>query len=356
MAAKVKRIGAIAARIADQLQLDTATCQQVQRAAYLCKADLVSQMVGEFPELQGVMGQKYALHSGEPEAVATAIFEHYLPRGAHDTLPQTRVGQVVGLADRLDTLVGIFSIGQLPSGSSDPFALRRAANAVVNITWAAGLPINLAALLEGVIQDFVADPALTMADPVLLQTQLTDFFLQRVQTLLQDELGIDYDLVKAVLGDNDPAYAQRALVDLLDVKDRALFLQSIRQDGRLEAVYETVNRATRLATQGELGTEVLDPQGIVDPSLFKARSEQAFLAALQALLPQTQAAQANRDYNQLLAGLQEASPAVSQFFDGPDSVLVMDEDLAVRQNRLNLLGLLRNHALVLGDFGAIVKD
>jgi glycyl-tRNA synthetase beta chain len=355
MAAKVKRIGAIAARIADQLQLDTATRQHVQRAAYLCKADLVSQMVGEFPELQGVMGQKYALHSGEPEAVATAIFEHYLPRGAQDALPQTRVGQVVGLADRLDTLVGIFSIGQLPSGSSDPFALRRAANAVVTITWAAGLPINLAALLEGVIQDFVADPALTVADPALLQTQLTDFFLQRVQTLLQDELGIDYDLVKAVLGDNDPAYAQRALVDLLDVKDRALFLQSIRQDGRLEAVYETVNRAARLATQGDLDRQVLDPQGIIDARLLKAKSEQAFLAALQALLPQTQAAQASRDYNQLLAGLQQVAPVVSKFFDGPDSVLVMDEDAAVRQNRLNLLGLLRNHALVLGDFGAIVK-
>ncbi|NJL48169.1 MAG: glycine--tRNA ligase subunit beta [Leptolyngbyaceae cyanobacterium SM2_5_2] len=355
MAAKVKRIGTIANRIADQLQLDTITRQQVQRAADLCKADLVSQMVGEFPELQGVMGQKYALHSGEPEAVAAAIFEHYLPRGAQDALPQTLVGQVVGLADRLDTLVGIFSIGQLPSGSSDPFALRRAANAVVNITWSAGLSINLAALLAGVIEDFVADPALTVADSARLQTQLSDFFLQRVQTLLQDELGVDYDLVKAVLGDNDPTYAQRVLVDLLDAKDRALFLQGIRQDGRLNGVYETVNRATRLAAQGDLDRQVLDPQGLVKPNLFKAKSEQAFLAALQALLPQTQAAQASRDYNQLLAGLQQAAPVVSEFFDGPDSVLVMDEDLAVRQNRLNLLGLLRNHALVLGDFGAIVK-
>jgi glycyl-tRNA synthetase beta chain len=105
----------------------------------------VSQMVGEFPELQGVMGQKYALHGGEPEAVAKAIFEHYLPRGAHDDLPQTLAGQVVGMADRIDTLVGIFSIGLLPSGSSDPFALRRAANAIVNVTWAAELPINLQA-------------------------------------------------------------------------------------------------------------------------------------------------------------------------------------------------------------------
>ncbi|HIK46853.1 MAG TPA: glycine--tRNA ligase subunit beta [Leptolyngbyaceae cyanobacterium M65_K2018_010] len=356
MAAKVKRIGAIAAHLSDQLQLDTQTRQQIQRAAYLCKADLVSQMVGEFPELQGVMGQQYALYNGESEVVAQAIFEHYLPRGAQDSLPQTLAGQIVGLADRLDTLVGIFSIGQLPSGSSDPFALRRAANAVVNITWAAELPINLAALLKTIIQDFVEDPTLTVEDPVGLHTQLRDFFLQRVQTLLQDELAIDYDLVNAVLGEHDPAYAERVLIDLLEAKNRAQFLQAIRRDGRLDTVYETVNRATRLAAQGGLDTQVLDPSGLVDSTLFQAASEPALLSALQALLPQTLAAQASRDYNQLLAGLQEAAPVVSNFFDGPDSVLVMDEDPAIRQNRLNLLGLLRNHALVLGDFGAIVKS
>ncbi|MGF1571180.1 MAG: glycine--tRNA ligase subunit beta [Nodosilinea sp.] len=355
MAAKVSRIGRIATHMADQLGLETLQRQQIQQAAYLCKADLVSQMVGEFPELQGIMGQKYALHSGEPEAVATAIAEHYRPRGAQDALPQSLTGQVVGLADRLDTLVGIFSLGQLPSGSSDPFALRRAANAVVAITWAAALPINLARLLETIIHDFAEDPHLTVTDPAQLQTQLREFFLQRVQTLLQDDLGVDYDLVNAVLGDGDPAAGDRALADLLDVKDRGLFLQGIRQNGRLGRVYETVNRASRLAAQGTLDTQVLDPSGIIAPQHLRASSEKSFLEALQALLPQTQAAQASRDYDQLLTGLEQIAPVVSGFFDGPDSVLVMDDDLAIRQNRLNLLGLLRNHALTLGDFGAIVK-
>ncbi len=355
MAAKVQRIGQIANHIADQLQVDTANRQQIQRAAYLCKADLVSQMVGEFPELQGVMGQKYALHSGEPAAVANAIVEHYLPRGAHDQLPQTLAGQVVGLADRLDTLVGIFSLGQIPSGSSDPFALRRAANAVVNITWAASLSINLLALLDTVIQDFVDDPNLAIAAPESLQAQLRDFFLQRVQTLLQDEKSIDYDLVNAVLGDANSPYAERVLVNLLDGKDRALFLQAIRDDGRLDRVYETVNRATRLAAQGTLATDILDPAGVINSTDLTAQSETDFYQALQTLLPQTQAAQASRNYNQLLAGLEQIAPVVSGFFDGPDSVLVMDDDPDIRQNRLNLLGLLRNHALVLADFGAIVK-
>ena len=169
-----------------------------------------------------------------------------------------------------------------------------------------------------------------------------------MQTLLQDELGVDYDLVNAVLGD-------RALSDPLDVKDRALFLQTMRRSGRIDKVYETVNRATRLAAQGTLDTQVLDPAGVIDPAALEAKSEQAFLAALTTLVPQTQAAQASRNYDQLVAGLEQVAPVVSGFFDGPDSVLVMAEDPAVRQNRLNLLGLLRNHALVLGDFGAIVK-
>ena len=357
MAAKVKRIGAVADHLCDQLNLGAQPRQQIRRAAYLCKADLVTQMVGEFPELQGVMGQKYALHSGEPEAVATAIFEHYLPRGAQDSLPQTLAGQVVGIADRLDTLVGIFSTGQLPTGSSDPFALRRAANAVLNIIWAAGLPLNLARLLDTVVSDFSQDPALTVNAPESLLTQLRDFFLQRVQTLLQDEMGIDYDLVNAVLSDGPegPALGHRALADPLDVKDRALFLQEMRRSSRMDKVYETVNRATRLAAQGTLETQVLDPAGVIDSAALEAKSEQAFLAALKTLVPQTQAAQASRNYDQLVAGLEQVAPVVSNFFDGPDSVLVMADDPTVRQNRLNLLGLLRNHALVLGDFGAIVK-
>jgi glycyl-tRNA synthetase beta chain len=355
MRAKVGRIGAIAAHLADQLQLSEADRQQVQRAALLCKADLVTQMVGEFPELQGVMGQKYALHAGEPAEVANAIFEHYLPRGADDALPQSLIGQVVGIADRIDTLVGIFSLGMLPTGSSDPFALRRAANAILNITWAANLPINLHQLLKTVIQDFVADPAIQIGDAAVLETQLSDFFLTRVRTLLQDERQIDYDLVNAVLGDNDPDYAERALIDLLDVRDRAEFLQAIRQDGSLDQVYETVNRASRLAAQGSLDTQTLDPAAVIDPQAFQQPSEAAFLEALQDLLPQTQAAQAERDYRKLLAGLAAAAPVVSRFFDGPESVLVMAEEANVRQNRLNLLGLLRNHARVLADFGAIVK-
>ncbi len=350
---KVSRIEQVTQLLSDQLGLSAEQTQHAVRAAQLCKADLVTQMVGEFPELQGYIGQKYAANSGEPQPVADAIYEHYLPKGAGDSLPQTLIGQVVGIADRLDTLVSIFSIGKLPKGSSDPFALRRSANAIVNVVWDAGLPLKLQTVLTHVVEAFAADrDAVNAAELIGL---LKDFFDQRVRTLLQDGLGIDYDLVNAVFG-QDAAYQERALTDLLDVRDRATFLQSIRDDGRLATIYETVNRAAKLAAQGDLATDVLDPSGVVDPNLFEQPSEQAFYDSLQTLLPQTQAAQAERDYSKLITGLEQAAPTVANFFDGETSVMVMAEDAAVRENRLNLLGLLRNHARVLADFGEIVKS
>ncbi|MCF3581351.1 glycine--tRNA ligase subunit beta [Planktothrix agardhii 1811] len=350
---KVNRIGKIANWISEQLNIIESDRSLIQRAALLCKADLVTQMVYEFPELQGIMGEKYAIEGGEPAEVARAIFEHYLPRNATDNLPQTLVGQVVGLADKLDTLVSIFGLGMLPTGSSDPFALRRAANAVVNIIWAADLPLNLYQLLKQIAVDFVN----SFPNAILgLNHELYDFFLQRIRTLLQDEKAIDYDLVNAVLGENDLEYQERALQDLLDVRDRALFLQTIRQDGSLNQIYETVNRSTRLAKQGDLNTLELQPEMTVNPELFQKSSERQFYQALVQLVPQTQASQATRNYRQLVEALAEITPTVSSFFDGPESVLVMDDDPNIQRNRLNLLGLLRNHARVLADFGAIVKS
>ncbi|MFM6505660.1 MAG: glycine--tRNA ligase subunit beta, partial [Dolichospermum sp.] len=263
--AKIERIVKNAEKISNQLQLNSIQSQNIQRAALLCKADLVTQMVYEFPELQGIMGEKYALASGEDPEVAKAIFEHYLPRNADDIFPQTLTGQIVGLADRLDTLTSIFGLGLIPTGSSDPFALRRAANAIINITWLANLPINLQSLLEYTATNFAVD---FRKDRMGLIKTLREFFLQRIRTLLQDEKQIDYDLVNAVLGENDPEYTERALVDLLDVRDRALYLQKIRQDGTLDKIYETVNRSTRLAAQGNLDSQTLAPQTLINPELF----------------------------------------------------------------------------------------
>jgi glycyl-tRNA synthetase beta chain len=348
---KVDRIIDTAKIIAEQLNVDESEQNEIESTALLCKADLVTQMVYEFPELQGVMGEKYAMVSGESPTVAKGIFEHYLPRGADDIMPTTLNGQVVGLADRLDTLVGIFGLGMIPTGSSDPFALRRAANGIVNITWSADLPLNLNQLLQQGAADFVS----AHSDRQSPLTALQEFFLQRIRTLLQDEKQVDYDLINAVVGDNDPEYAERALEDLLDVRDRALFLQSTRDNGKLNEIYETINRSARLASKGDLDTQALDPQGLINPELFAESSEPEFYQALVDLLPQTEAAQQQRNYQSLIDGLTKIAPIVSNFFDGDNSVLVMADNPDVKRNRLNLLGLLRNHARILADFGAIVK-
>ncbi|MEG3911395.1 glycine--tRNA ligase subunit beta [Microcoleus sp. w2-18bC1] len=351
--AKVDRLCKIASLITNQLQITGEEQAYIARSALLCKADLVTQMVYELPEMQGIMGQKYALASGESEEVATAILEHYLPKGAGDNLPQTITGQIVAIADKLDTLVSIFGLGMLPTGSSDPFALRRAANAIINIIWAAQLPVNLHQLLAQVVAEFTATRPET---PTELLAQLYEFFLQRIRTLLQEEKNVDYDLVNAVLGENDPEYTERALRDLLDALERALFLQQIRNNQTLDLIYETVNRSTRLAAQGDLDKIELEPKAAVKPELFQKSSEQAFYDAVVQLVPQTLLSKQTRNYQQLVDSLTEISPTVSNFFDGPESVLVMDPDPEIKQNRLNLLGLLRNHARVLADFGAIVKS
>ena len=349
---KVDRIIEVAQQITEQLNLDEKNCQEIESTAMLCKADLVTQMVYEFPELQGTMGQKYALVSGESKAVADGIFEHYLPRNVEDDLPKSLTGRVVGISDRLDTLVSIFGLGLLPTGSSDPFALRRAANAIVNITWSANLGINLEELLTQISADFITAHN-DKNSPLEL---LKNFFIQRIKTLLEDEFKIDYDLVNAVLGDNDPDYASRALENLLDVRDRAQFLQQIRSNGQLERIYETINRSTRLASKGSLDLQTLNPQSVINPALFVKSSEKAFYDALIALVPITEKAQGDRNYQYLVEGLGKIAPTVASFFDGENSVMVMDENLEIRANRLNLLGLLRNHSRILADFGAIVKD
>lgn len=349
---KVDRIMEISQQLSEQLQLNPKERSEVESTALLCKADLVTQMVYEFPELQGVMGAEYARISGESAAVAQGIREHYLPRGAEDAMPQSVTGQVVGIADRLDTLVNIFGLGMIPSGSSDPFALRRAANAIILITWSADLPLNLAELLTQTSEDFLnRHPEQESPLP-----QLQEFFSQRIRTLLQEELSIDYDLVNGVLPEEDPEYLEKALLDLIDVRNRALFLQQLRNQGLLGTIYEAINRSTRLAIKGDLNTQSLDPQELIDPELFETKSESQFYQALIELLPTSNLAQQESNYQILVDALTEMAPIVGNFFDGEDSVLIMSENPDIQRNRLNLLGLLRNHSRILADFGEIVKS
>ena len=346
VAEKVERIRVIAKSvIASIANLETTEADQalIDRTAQLAKADLVTQMVKEFPELQGQMGYYYALSSNEPVAVATGIREHYQPKGAGDTLPTTLTGKIIAISDRIDTLVGIFGLGIVPTGSSDPFALRRAATGVVQIAWESGFALDLPKLLQEAIAIYAEKNLLAQPAETVLEN-LYKWFKQRYETILADQ-GIEYDLVNAVSGNEDLAYTLQGLSNLTRIKERAHFLQKSRESATLSSIYEPIVRASRLAVQGNLDSVTVDVKAVINPDTLTEQAEQDLYQAIAALPSQP-------SDEQLMEGIKAIAPVLAKFFD---DVLVMAEDPQVRQNRLNLLGLIRNYSRQLADFSAILK-
>ena len=333
----------------EQLALPPSTATHARRGAHLCKHDLVSQMVGEFPELQGVMGGKYLLAEGEPREVALAVLEHYLPRGAGDDLPASDAGAVVALAERLELLLSIYAKGERPSGSSDPYALRRAGNGVLQILWAKGWSLDLQVFLQRATAHWAQLLPEFQVDAAALAGELAELLRQRLQSLLE-EAGIDADLVQAVAGDG--VSVARVISDPADARQRAELLMQLRGSGELAAVQAVVTRAARLAEKGDLAATVLSAAGVVDAGLFETTSEAGMLAVIEQLEP-IAAGEASDRYTQLAQGLIGGTEALAAFFDGDQSVMVMADQPSVRTNRLNLLGVLRNQASVLADFSRI---
>jgi glycyl-tRNA synthetase beta chain len=335
--------------VLQHLQLPATCGDHARRAAHLCKHDLVSQMVGEFPELQGTMGGKYLVAEGEPTEVGLAVLEHYLPRGAGDCLPSSDAGAVVALAERLELLLSIYAKGERPSGSSDPYALRRAGNGLLQILWDRGWALNLQTMLQRCTAHWAELLPHFAVDGVALAEELGEFLRQRLVSLLEEQ-GVDGDLVQAVAGEG--MALERILSDPADARQRADLLAALRASGDLVGVQTVVTRAARLAEKGSLDSAVLSPAGVVDASLFETASEAAMLQVLEQLQPIATGMDSGR-HAALARALAASRDTLAAFFDGEQSVLVMADDEAVRTNRLNLLGVLRNQASVLADFSRI---
>lgn len=326
-----ERVRAMAHAIGEQLG-GAALAAQASQAAHLAKADLVSDMVGEFPELQGTMGRYYALHDGLPPEVADAIEDHYKPRFAGDSLPRGPVGTVVALADKLETLVGLFGIGSLPTGDRDPFALRRHALGVIRMLAEKQLPLDLPALLDAAARPF----GTLLAEPAQSNAQLLAFIHERMAGYLR-ELGASTQEADAVIA--APLRASQLPQALAAVRAFA----QLPEAPALAAANKRVGNILKKA-EGEVG-------GAVQPGLLREAAEKALYDALQTVAPQADAAFEQGNYTASLQRLAALKSPVDAFFDG---VMVNADDPALRANRLRLLQQLHRAMNRVADLSRLV--
>ena len=306
--------------------------EELRRCALLCKTDLVTGMVIEFTELQGVMGREYALLDGEKPEVATGIFEHYLPRFAGDALPATTIGRIVGIGDKLDNICATFSRGLAPTGSQDPYALRRQALGVINILLDANYHISLAKIIAGTLYLLDIKPEETGK----LVPQIMEFFKQRLRNLLMEQ-GIRYDVIDAVFADkrND---------DMVDLAVRCKALAAYVEAGNAEPLVQVSVRVSNLCKK-------IEKEVAISGALFKDESEnklhEVVAAASKEIIPEI----VLYDYAAVLKAGEKVIEPVNTFFD---NVMVMDEDENVKNNRLAMLEEVRGIVNAVGDLSLLV--
>jgi glycyl-tRNA synthetase beta chain len=324
---KMERFRELARMLAERI--NPAVSEKAQRAATLCKADLVTGMVGEFPEVQGIMGREYALHDGEDEAVANAIAEHYLPTQAGGELPSSDIGAFVSLADKIDTICGCFSVGLIPTGSADPYALRRSAIGIINIILDKGYREPLSALVAASL-DLLAAKMTRPREEV--QRDVLEFFKGRFVNQMADRFASDaVDAVVSVSFD-----------DLVDAAAKIQALAEFRNREDFGPLAVAFKRVCNIVKEG-----VETP---VSEALFEDPAEGALYRALQGVSGKVEGALQGGDYLAALTQIATLKETVDQFFD---KVMVMAEDERVRQNRLALLTGIAQLFARLADFSRL---
>lgn len=326
---KSLRIEKLANDILEKLN-ETDIKEDTLRAAKLCKADLVTGMVFEFTELQGVMGREYAKVSGENENVAEAIFEHYLPRFAGDILPATKSGIVLSIADKLDSIAGFFAIGIQPTGSQDPYALRRQALGIINILMDNNLDISLRELVSLTLDNY----SFIEFDKDEVLNQIMEFFKDRIKNLFRD-LGIRYDVIDAILSSN--------IDDIADMYARAKDLNSWIDKGELVEMLTAFNRVATLAEKAETNE--------VNINLMREEAEFNLYQQFQEISSNVEHLLANKEYTKALDAFASLRPAIDNMFD---SVMIMDKDEAIKNNRLAILKQIYDIMLNICDLSKIV--
>ena len=326
---KTLRIEKLSQVILNELNM-TESKENTLRAAKLCKADLVTNMVFEFTELQGIMGRDYAQVSGENEEVCQGIFEHYLPRFAGDILPETNTGIALSIADKLDSIAGFFAIGIKPSGSQDPYALRRQALGILSILLDRKLSVNLNNLINAALDNY----SNLEFNKEEVASQIVEFFVERVKNLFKD-LGIRYDVIDAVLNNN--------LDDISDIHTRALELNRWLQKDELVEMLTAFNRVATLAEKATTD--------IVKEDLLKEDAEIKLYNGFKEIKSNVESLLLDKKYNEALDAFATLRPLVDNLFD---NVMVMDKDEAIKENRLALLKQIYSTMLTICDLSKIV--
>ena len=329
---KTMRMQQGVAVIADWLNLGDGVKERAMRAAYLSKADLVSNVVYEFPELQGLMGEKYAYPQGEHPLTAKAISEHYLPKNADGELPLTFEGVACSLADKLDTIVGCFAAGIEPTGSQDPYALRRQAAGICSIILGRSILVSLTALIEQAADHY---PAEIIGDKAALVQRVYEFFEQRIRNVLNDK-GYRYDVIEAVVASGYDNLTETLL--------RAEAVDKMKDTEAFGKVLTAFTRANNLAKKAT----TLD----VNEDYLVVEAEQQLWSDIQYVESTTALLMAKRSYSEALTIISMMEENISAFFD---SVMVMDEDENIKTNRLALLGRISRLSGQIADLSKIVQ-
>ena len=331
---KVERLGVLAEFLGKVLNAGEQDLKYARRAAYLAKADLVTNMVYEFPELQGYMGREYAERTGEEKAVALAIYEHYLPRFAGDDLPSSLPGQILSISDKIDNITGCFAIGIQPSGSQDPYALRRQALGICHIILEGQFDLSLEHLVEAAYRCYEGKVELKLSLEKV-QEDIAEFFKQRLKGIFSDR-GFSYDTVDAVLAPGFQNFSDTLL--------RVQALADFRQDPAFDDLLTVYTRANNLAKKAT----AFRP----DPSLLQESSEEKLYQALARVQEEARLLLEQRNYRALLAAIATLQQPLDHFFN---SVMVMVEDEKLRTNRLALLAELVALVQRVADLSKIVN-
>lgn len=333
---KVRRVKEIAGQLAVKLELEENMIAKINRSAEICKFDLVSQMVNEFPELQGIMGQRYALLAGEDAEVSKTVFEHYLPRFAGDYLPSQAIGAVVSIADKMDTIVGCFSIGINPTGSQDPYALRRQATGIVQIILDQKWPLTLAQLFSLAVTT-MSKRQLMKRNEQEVTEELHQFFHLRLRNRMQEE-DIRYDLIDAVLKDYQD-------IELSSLFSKVQILKNEIQDEAFKPLVDAFTRVNNIANKVEKTADRINIQ------LFEADIEHKLLATYENVQRKFEEHSQARNWAGAYQALTQLQQPIESYFE---QIMVMVEEDQVRYNRLALLQSISQLIQRFADFSQIV--